>query len=118
VTPGSPIPYTFALIDHSGLICKFFIFDHPSANVLSGRYVQYLVNSIGDCILDAMSNITYPMSGARTSTALLAQTPEERQAIEQQAIDEGSQMQAQTAGESDLSELTNLMLQMQQGMRR
>jgi hypothetical protein len=117
LTPGSPLPYTFALLDPSLIICRFYVFNHPSANVVSGLYIQYSTDASGNCTTNTSGN-TYVMTGSRISALMQAQSQADQRTLEQQALNEDRQIQTELSGESDLPELTDLMLQMQQRVER
>jgi len=119
VDPSSPVPYTFALLDPSIIICNFFAFDLTTINSVSGIYAAFFTDSAGNCTSNIVGNNTYAMSGVRLSAAMVAQSQAAQQTLEQQAIAEAGQMQAETIGEPDTSSaLADMMLQLQELGRR
>ena len=64
ISPGNSLPYEFALLDPSIIICQFFLFDKTGTNRVEGVYIQI---DDGECDGDASN--PYPMIGTRTSRA-------------------------------------------------
>ena len=117
LSPGSSLPYTFALLDPGSIICRFFVFNHTSTNVVNGVYAQFDADNFGNCTNKTSGN-TYAMTGSRISAIVQVKSQVDQNTLEQQSLSEDMQIHALTTGENELDEMTELMSRMQQRMAR
>lgn len=68
LVPGSGLPYDFALLDPSIILCRFYVFNQTSANDLSGLYFQTDIDFDGSC--GSITSNGYTMTGSRLSGSL------------------------------------------------
>ena len=70
ISPGSSLPYEFALLEPSDfIICRFYVFDKTATNRVEGLYFQIAVRN-GQCGTNAYDiSDSYRMTGIRTSQA-------------------------------------------------
>jgi hypothetical protein len=88
-----PFPYTFAMLDPSSIICKFYIFNQSDPNTIIGQYYQLHVTG-GQC---DSSNIgaAYPLQGFHldNSSPLRLKNVVASSAQEQLRVEEAAQAQ-------------------------
>lgn len=90
LVPGSPLPFTFALLDPDIALCDFFVFNKTGPNTLSGQHFLATKDSAGNC--GALTGTPHPMSAVRISSIpiLLLQSLSQQEAVEQRKTEEES----------------------------
>ena len=73
ISPGTSLPYEFALLDPGIIICKFYLFNKTGSNSVSGVYHQV---RDGDCETSGGLSDPYSMIGVRTSLSTRASQAE------------------------------------------
>ncbi len=116
--PGTPLPFTFALLDPDGIICDFFLFNMTGTNTISGQYYALTQGSNGQCSTLLSSN-AHPMSGIRLSTASAQAVRVVNEQMDHQKMQEATSSQTLAASEEETAQVSqetlSLLLQKLQG---
>jgi hypothetical protein len=78
LTPGSSLPYDFALLDPGFAICDFHLFNRTGTTSVSGVTIIVATDSAGQCDGSTPLGGPYDMSGSRVSTAAAVPTSADR----------------------------------------